>query len=94
MCVEIPVETPAVNMYYINDIEQLLHWRYPHVYLCLECTCLQGHHVYTVYVVIFKLRYHTFFKDECFAVNKCTAKSAKFTSLENYCIYGMHVSDT
>ena len=28
MCVEIPVETPAVNMYYINDIEQLLHWRY------------------------------------------------------------------
>ena len=27
MCVEIPVETPAVNMYYLNDIEQILHWR-------------------------------------------------------------------
>ena len=36
MCVEIPVETPAVNMYYLNDIEQLLHWRYGFVCVCVS----------------------------------------------------------
>jgi len=27
MCVEIPVDTPPVNLYYLDDIEQLLHRR-------------------------------------------------------------------
>ena len=37
MCVEVPVETPAVNMYYLNDIEQILHWRYVHILVYWEC---------------------------------------------------------
>ena len=32
MCVEIPVDTPPVNLYYLDDVEQLLHWRYIWLY--------------------------------------------------------------
>ena len=35
---------------------------------------------------------HYFFEDDYFAVNKCTAKSAKFIFLENYRVYGIFIA--
>lgn len=60
MCVEVPVEALAVNMYYLNDIEQLLHWRCVCVRLC-TCLCM------CVHVCMYLCTYHAL----CGCVHAC-----------------------